>query len=70
VIPAIWYGPFGNTGGQVVLVGDPGSTKVQDLALFTTDTDATDTTTAAGEAITERYAVRWSIEPSNANGKQ
>lgn len=32
--------------------------------LFTTDT------TATGETITERYAVRWSIEPSNANGKQ
>ena len=34
-----------------------------DLALFTTDT------TATGEQIVERYAVRWSIEPSNANSK-
>jgi len=32
--------------------------------LFTTDASA------AGERIAERYAVRWSIEPSNANGKQ
>ena len=64
VIPAIWYGPFGNTAGQVTLVRDLGSTKAYDLALFTTDTAAT------GESIIERYAVRWSIEPSNANGKQ
>jgi hypothetical protein len=64
VIPAIWYGPFANTDGQVVLVRDPDSIKTYDLALFTTDT------TATGETITERYAVRWSIEPSNANGKQ
>jgi hypothetical protein len=64
VIPAIWYGPFANTAGQVVLVRDPGSAKAYDLALFTTDA------TATGETITERYAVRWSIEPSNANGKQ
>jgi hypothetical protein len=35
-----------------------------DLALFTTDT------TASGEQVVERYAVRWSIEPSNATGKQ
>lgn len=64
VIPAIWYGPFANTPGHLVLIRDLGSTKPYDLALFTTDT------TATGEAITERYAVRWSIEPSNANGKQ
>jgi hypothetical protein len=64
VIEAIWYGPFANTAGQVVLVRDPDSTKAYDPALFTTDT------TATGETITERYAVRWSIEPSNANGKQ
>jgi hypothetical protein len=64
VIPAIWYGPFGNTGGHLVLQRDPDSTRAYDLALFTTDPDAT------GERIVERYAVRWSIEPSNANGKQ
>ena len=41
-----------------------GSTNAYDLALFTTDT------TAPPEQVVERYAVRWSIEPSNAAGKQ
>ena len=63
-VEAIWYGPFANTPGHVILVRDAGSAKAYDLALFTTDT------TASGEAIVARYAVRWSIEPSNANGKQ
>ena len=47
-----------------MLVRDDDSTKAYDLALFTVDAD-----TDASEVI-ERYAVRWSIEPSNANGKQ
>jgi hypothetical protein len=64
LIEAIWYGPFGNTAGHVVLARDPDSTNAYDLALFTTDSDT------AGGQIVERYAVRWSIEPSNANGKQ
>ena len=64
VVDAIWYGPFANTGGRVVLQRDPNSTNAYDLALFTTDTNG------AGERIVERYAVRWSIEPSNANSKQ
>jgi hypothetical protein len=64
VIEAIWYGPFANTPGRCVLVRDIDSTKAYDLALFTTDTAAT-----PGQAV-ERYAVRWSIEPSNATGKQ
>ena len=64
VIEAIWYGPFGNLPGHAVLVREVGSAKAYDLALFTTDT------TAAGGQIVERYAVRWSIEPSNATGKQ
>jgi len=64
VIPAIWYGPFGNTTGHVVLEKDPDSTTSYDLALFSTDPGA------SGEEIVQRYAVRWSIEPSNANGKQ
>ncbi|MCA1674897.1 MAG: transposase [Actinobacteria bacterium] len=63
-VPCIWYGSFGNTIGRCVLVREEGSTKPYDLALFTTDTVAT-----AAE-IVERYAVRWSIEPSNATGKQ
>jgi hypothetical protein len=64
VIEAIWYGPFANTLGHAVLVREAGSTKAYDLALFSTDV------TAPGGQIVERYAVRWSIEPSNATGKQ
>jgi hypothetical protein len=64
VVPAIWYGPFGNTAGHLVLLRDLDSAKPYDLALFTTDL------TATGEQVVARYAVRWSIEPSNANGKQ
>jgi hypothetical protein len=63
-VACIWYGSFGNTPGRCVLVRDDDSTKAYDLALFTVDPVAT-----AAEVI-ERYAIRWSIEPSNANGKQ
>jgi hypothetical protein len=63
-VGCIWYGSFGNTPGRCVLVRDDDSAKVYDLALFTVDIDA-----SISEVI-ERYAVRWSIEPSNANGKQ
>jgi hypothetical protein len=64
IIEAIWYGPFANTPGHCVLLRELDSTKAYDLALFTTDT------TATGGQVVERYAVRWSIEPSNATGKQ
>jgi hypothetical protein len=64
VVEAIWYGPFANTRGHLVLLREIGMAKPYGLALFTTDASAT------GERIVERYAVRWSIEPSNANGKQ
>jgi hypothetical protein len=64
VVDAIWYGPFANTRGRVVLLREIGSTTPYGLALFSTDMNAT------GEQIVERYAVRWSIEPSNANSKQ
>ena len=60
----IWYGSFGNTPGRCVLVRDTDSTKLYDLALFTFDAQA-----SAAEVV-QRYAVRWSIEPSNAVGKQ
>ncbi|HEX2809407.1 MAG TPA: transposase [Kineosporiaceae bacterium] len=64
VVEAIWYGPFANTPGLCVLLRDLDSTRAYDLALFTTDV------ATCGGQIVERYAVRWSIEPSNANGKQ
>jgi hypothetical protein len=68
-VPCIWHGSFGNAAGRLVLVRDEDSTdedsaKVYDLALFTFDGDAT------AAQVVERYAVRWSIEPSNAAGKQ
>lgn len=63
-IACIWYGSSGSTPGRLVLVKDTGSARPCDLALFTIDSDATAAQTA------ERYAVRWSIEPSNAAGKQ
>ena len=63
-LSCIWYGSFGNTVGQCVLVRDLDSAKAYDLALFSLDLDAT-----PGQ-IVERYAVRWSIEPANAVGKQ
>jgi hypothetical protein len=63
-VACIWYGSFGNAPGRCVLVREAGSTKPYDMALFTLDTDTDD----AG--IVERYAVRWSIEPTNATSKQ
>jgi hypothetical protein len=54
---------FGNAVGRCVLVREQGSTKSYELALFTLDTTA-----AAG--VVKRYAVRCSIEPSNATSKQ
>jgi hypothetical protein len=47
-----------------VLVREAGSTKLYDLALFTVDL------ACAVTEVAERYATRWSIEPSNAAGKQ
>jgi len=55
-LDCIWYGSFANTPGRLVLVRDPASTKVYDLALFTTDT------LAPATVVVERYATRWSIE--------
>lgn len=63
-VACIWYGSFGNTPGRCVLVREDTSTNAYDLALFTFDTQATAT------QIVARYAVRWSIEPSNATSKQ
>ena len=63
-VRCIWYGSFGNTAGRCVLVREEDSAKVYDLALFTLDEAAT------AVEVVERYAVRWSIEPANATGKQ
>jgi hypothetical protein len=63
-VPCICYGSFGNAVGRCVLVREHDSATSYELALFTLDP----TTTAAG--VVARYAVRWSIEPSNAVSKQ
>ena len=63
-VACIWYGSFGNRPGRCMLVREPGSSNAYDLALFTLDP------TATPEQIIERYAMRWSIEPANAVGKQ
>jgi hypothetical protein len=60
----IWYGSFGNRPGRCVLLRELGSANAYDLALFTLDPAATP------EQVVERYAIRWSIEPGNAVGKQ
>jgi hypothetical protein len=60
----VWHGSFGNTPGRCVLVREADSTKPYDLALFTIDT------ACAAVGVVERYATRWSIEPSNATSKQ
>ena len=63
-IDALWHGSFGVAPGRLVLVKEPGSARPCDLAIFTLDT------AASPEAVIERYAWRWPIEPSNAAGKQ
>jgi hypothetical protein len=60
----IWYGSFGNPPGRCVLVREADSAKPYDLALFTVDA------VASATRVVERYATRWSIEPSNATSKQ
>jgi DDE superfamily endonuclease len=64
VMDALWHGSFGTAPGRLVLVREPGSARPYDLAIFTLDV------AASPEAVIERYAWRWPIEPSNAAGKQ
>jgi hypothetical protein len=63
-IDCLWYGSFGDTPGRCVLVRNPDTSKLYELALFSLD--ATSETTV----VVERYAIRWSIEPANATSKQ
>jgi DDE superfamily endonuclease len=62
--PGLWYGSFGDTPGQLVLMREPDSGRPYDLGLFTLDT------ALSPGAVIERYSWRWPIEPSNAAGKQ
>jgi len=56
VVTCLWYGSFHTRTLRLVLVRDPGSAKAYDLALVTTDPNATAATLIA------RYGARWSIE--------
>jgi len=56
VLRCLWPGVFGTRPVKVVLVRDPGAPDGYDLALATTDLDA-----SAAELVA-RYAARWSIE--------
>jgi hypothetical protein len=56
VLRCLWPGVFGPQPVQVVLVRPPGAPDGYDLALTTTDLDA------SGFELVARYAARWSIE--------
>ena len=62
-ITCLWYGVFGSRLVQVVLIRDTSATGC-DLALVTTDTDA------SPAQVTERYAARWSIEVAIEDARQ
>jgi len=63
VITCLWHSVFGPRAVHVILIRDK-SAAGYDLALVTTDTDA------SGAQIIERYAARWSIEVANEDAKQ
>jgi hypothetical protein len=63
-ISCLWYSVFGPQLVAVVLVREPDSSRGYDLALVTTDPQAT-----AGQ-IVERYASRWAVEVSIEDAKQ
>jgi hypothetical protein len=57
----LWYGTFGPSPVQVVLVRAPGAPDGYDLALVSTDLGVTPA------ALVERYADRWPVEVSQAH---
>jgi hypothetical protein len=59
----LWYGSLHAVAVRVILVREPGSDKPYDIALVTTDLQA------SAEAIACRYASRWSVEQSIKDGK-
>jgi hypothetical protein len=65
-LPAIWYGPFRNMPGRLILISEPGPAHAGSdyLALFSTDL------TSPPEHIVARYAARWSIEVAIFDAKQ
>ncbi len=63
-INCLWYSVFGSQPVTVVLVGEADTRRGYDLALVTTDTQAT-----AGQVV-ERYASRWAVEVAIEDAKQ
>jgi hypothetical protein len=63
VVDCLWWGSLHRTPVHVVLVKEIASTKTYDIALVTTDTEAT------AEQVITRYADRWSIEQAIKDGK-
>lgn len=65
-VTCLWYGVFGARPVGVVLLREATTTRTRgyDLALVTTDTDAT------GARIICRYAARWSVEVAIFDSKQ
>jgi hypothetical protein len=63
-INCLWYSVFGPQPVTVVLIREPDTSRGYDLALITTDLQAT-----TGQLV-ERYAARWAIEVAIEDAKQ
>jgi hypothetical protein len=62
-IACLWWGSLHRTPVMVVLVKEADSTRSYDIALVSTDTDA------SVETLVSRYADRWSVEQSIKDSK-
>lgn len=60
----LWYGTFGRQPVRLVLVRERPTARCYDLALITTDLDATPA------ELVERYAARWNIEVAFEDARQ
>jgi hypothetical protein len=63
LIRCLWYGVLGRQPVQVILARTSGAPDGYELALVTTDLDAT------GAQLLERYAARWGLEQAFLDGK-
>jgi DDE superfamily endonuclease len=63
VLRCLWYRVFTGQPVQLVLVREPGTPDGYDLALVSTDLDAT------GPELVQRYSTRWEIEQAFLDGK-
>ena len=63
-VTCLWYSVFGSRPVQVIMVREPGRASGFDLALVSTDLDA------SPAQIIDRYATRWSVEVAIEDAKQ